>query len=60
MLLTCILLAITFAAIVSLITRAVIYTKLAYGEIFIHRGSVYKAMIVHKNSRVGQVEEGIW
>ena len=60
MLLTFILLAITIAAIVSLITRAVIYTKLANGKVFTHRGFVYKAMIVLKNSRVGQVEEGIW
>ena len=57
MLLTCILLAIVFATAISLTTRAVIYAKLAHGEVFIHQGSVYKAMIVLKNSRVGQVEE---
>ena len=57
MLLTCILLAIVVATAISLITRAVIYTKLANGEVFTHRGFVYKAMIVLKNSRVGQVEE---
>lgn len=57
MLLICILLAIVFATVISLITRAVIYTKLANGEVFTHRGFVYKAMIVLKNSRVGQVEE---
>lgn len=57
MLLTCILLAIVFATVISLITRAVIYTKLANGELFMHRGFVYKSMIALKNSRVGQIEE---
>lgn len=57
MLLTCILLAIVVATAISLITRAVIYAKLANGKVFMHRGFVYKAMIVLKNSRVGQVEE---
>ena len=57
MLLTCILLAIVVATAISLITRAVMYTKLAHGELFIHQGVVYKAMIVLKNSRIGQVEE---
>lgn len=57
MLLTCILLAIVVVAAISLTTRAVIYTKLANGKVFMHRGFVYKAMIVLKNSRVGQAEE---
>ena len=57
MLLTCILLAIVVATAISLITRAVIYAKLANGKVFTHRGFVYKSMIVLKNSRVGQVEE---
>ena len=57
MLLTCILLAIVVATAISLITRAVIYAKLANGKVFMHRGFVYKAMIVLKNSRIGQAEE---
>lgn len=57
MLLTCILLAIVVVAAISLTTRAVIYTKLANGKVFMHRGFVYKAMIVLKNSHVGQAEE---
>lgn len=57
MLLAYVLLAIIFVIVIALITRAVIYAKLANGEVFMHRGFVYKAMIVLKNSRVGQVEE---
>ena len=56
MLLTFILLAIIFTAVISLATRAVIYTKLTNGELFIYRGVVYKAMIILKNHDTQRVQ----
>lgn len=56
MILTYVLLAILFAAIVSQVTRVVIYTKLTNGELFISRGVVYKAMIILKNQNTEQVQ----
>lgn len=55
MMLTYILLAIIFAIVISLATRAVIYAKLTNGELFISNGVVYKAMIILKNSNTEQV-----
>ena len=56
MTLTYILLDIIFAALISLLTRVIIYNKLTNGELFICRGVVYKAMIVLKNSNTEQVQ----
>ena len=56
MILTYILPAIIFAIIISLVTRAVIYTKLTNGGLFISNGVVYKAMIILKNSNTEQVQ----
>lgn len=56
MTLTYVLLAIIFAIVVSLITRAVIYSKLTNGDLFISNGVVYKAMIILKNSNTEQVQ----
>lgn len=56
MTLTYVLLAIIFAAVVSLATRAVIYRKLTNGDLFISNGVVYKAMIILKNSNTEQVQ----
>lgn len=56
MILTYVLLAIIFAIVVSLATQAVIYKKLTNGELFIHRGVVYKAMIILKNSDTEQIQ----
>lgn len=53
---TYILMAIIFAIIISLATRAVIYAKLTNGGLFISNGVVYKAMIVLKNSNTEQVQ----
>ena len=56
MILTYILLAIIFAIVISLATRAVIYTKLTNGGLFISNDVVYKAMIILKNSNTEQVQ----
>lgn len=56
MILTYVLLAIIFAIVASLATQMVIYKKLTNGELFIHRGVVYKAMIILKNSNTEQVQ----
>lgn len=56
MILTYVLLAIIFAIIISLATQMVIYKKLTNGELFIHRGVVYKAMIILKNSNTEQIQ----
>lgn len=56
MILTYVLLAIIFAIVVSLATQVVIYKKLTNGELFIHRGVVYKAMIILKNSNTEQIQ----
>ncbi len=53
---TYILMAIIFAIVISLATRAVIYAKLTNGGLFISNGVVYKAMIVLKNSNIEQVQ----
>ena len=55
MILTYILLAIIFAIVISLATRAVIYAKLTNGGLFISNDVVYKAMIILKNSNTEQV-----
>lgn len=56
MILTYVLLAIIFAFVVSLATKVVIYKKLTNGELFIHCGVVYKAMIILKNSNTEQIQ----
>lgn len=56
MVLTYVLLAILFATVVSLATRAVIYSKLTNGDLFICRGVVYKAVIILKNPNTQQVQ----
>lgn len=56
MILAYVLLAIIFAVVVSLATQTVIYKKLTNGELFIHRGVVYKAMIILKNSHTEQIQ----
>lgn len=56
MMLTYILLAIIFAIVISLVTRAVIYAKITNGALFISNGVVYKAMIILKNTSTEQVQ----
>lgn len=55
MTLTYILLAIIFAIIISLATRAVIYAKLTNGGLFLINGVVYKGAILFKNPATSAV-----